>query len=263
MMSGDVDVRQEFSAWGIFWGLVFGVFALFATITNLLQGLFHFDLLPIFKNSLEGFRDFTHWVLDNVALKWLEAGITRMFPAVHFAVPDWYKDGVLISAVLSRARVRAEQLTGTDSDKYNKSFDELGGEEQKKMERNLFRFPYIIFTMVYFLAHSWTMSTRLLALPLSWMIKSISRTILGKVTGTLVATYIMTVVDGLLGWRGMFGLLSRSCHAVVVVPAGDASDTLVANARREVRTQWTVIVLALAASIAFFIWNGYALEYAN
>ncbi len=108
---------REFVTWSGLLNFFGGVFLLFVTITNLLYGLFHFDLQPLFENTLDGFRRFTHFALDVLfygwftwlleqAWYWITYGLSYLLPVVpmlpHISAAAWFKDLALVSLVLSK-----------------------------------------------------------------------------------------------------------------------------------------------------------------
>src|ERR1700687_3371200 len=66
---------REFIWWSSFWGWLGAVFVLSVTITNLLHGLFHLDLLPVFENVLGAFRVWLHWATDIFLFSWIRPAI--------------------------------------------------------------------------------------------------------------------------------------------------------------------------------------------
>jgi len=58
------NARQEYRSWLAAWSWTLGCFLLAATITNFLHGTIHLQLLPVFADSFDGVRSFFHLLLD-------------------------------------------------------------------------------------------------------------------------------------------------------------------------------------------------------
>jgi hypothetical protein len=94
--------------WTKFISNLFIIFALTATLSNFLQGLFNFNLLPIFEYSLNGFQLFVNTITEVLFFYPLIAIVEYVFQLV-FSVsldiqpPNWLNNLCLISVVLLRA----------------------------------------------------------------------------------------------------------------------------------------------------------------
>jgi hypothetical protein len=256
--SRDVVVK-EFGWWGAGLGWLVGVFALTGTITNMLHGIFHFELLPIFENSLQGFRAWTYWIVDTLFLSWMLSALEQFWYACQviasnifdltpvlfkIVVPDWYRDLALISAVLSAASSRASDATsvGPRRTTLERAFP---AESRQEMRRNLGPL-YAIFWAIVLLQD---------------MLARIS-----FVVSYVVVSPVLAVNSRLANalFRPLYHMLEGVTQAGLLEALVNNTEWMVGEPtpadRRWIAWQYFTLVVALAASAAFFFWNGFAMD---
>ena len=195
--------------------------------------MFHFELLPIFANTLADFHRFTHWVLDTFLFSWITwllahawLGWTTLqsyvFPNIKpwlplIVVPGWYKDLALISAVLSRVRGRASDIA--------RHWNNVGPFD------NQIEF-------------------------ISAAMKKLSHALFGS---QIIAGTIFNVVKIGLDGISMNGFAYFLLVNIHLTQRASMPDDLHSAYKRTVFWNWFLLAMALLSSAAFFVANGYAL----
>lgn len=122
--------KQETRSWFGLFGLIFGVFILTVSITNIARQFLSFQLLPIFENSFVGIHSFVSYVVGNTVFRLIELAVEvtekvmqSLFlvafnfdlPELNFRMPSWLSDLSIVSVVLLRAQTQAMQYSNPSS----------------------------------------------------------------------------------------------------------------------------------------------------
>jgi len=252
-----------FSSWYSALGYLIGLFVTFVTITNVIHRTFEYPLLPPFENSIIGFYQWMHWVLDFFIvaplLNFVELYVETVTPGLHktfdfipeitdleLVVPDWYRDLAIISMVFSRSGMLAHTIA---KPQIRKNTPEESMENRRKLGWLLF---YLFRTVVY---------------PMS-LLAYVSG-VVSSAIGSLFAypVYLATRSKTLpqMMWRVVFIALRGvtlggiAWYIALLLNAPLASREDDEGLVRLVGWQTASIAIALAASISLFVWNGYAL----
>ncbi len=258
------QATREFSWWNNFWSWLVGIFLLFATITNFLHGIFHFDLLPLFSNTLADFRHFTHWVLDTFLFSWITwllahawlsltmllsyvfADIKPLLPAI--TVPSWYKDLALISAILSRANSRG--LAYLNSLKMEFKYDDYDGNNK------LLRSNFILF-VICAICTKWE---NILNPPIRIAYYAAKRIIYILFRSSVLAKFIASTIGTAFDGISMNGLGRFISTSIVFYRLRSARGNDAILIQRFARRSWLSLALAILSSVVFFAVNGYLLD---
>jgi hypothetical protein len=115
-------IKHETRTWLSSLTLLFGIFILIASATSLFNHFLGWPLLPVFQGTLDGFRLFTHLILDKTIyspLLWIIRQTLAVlltiysffsseeFSLPHLSVPSWILDFGAVSIILLRAQTRA------------------------------------------------------------------------------------------------------------------------------------------------------------
>lgn len=115
-------VKEEGSGWLVFIGPPFTFFMIFLTITSWIHELTDWSLIPIFENTINGFREFAKFIFETLFYQWVSALLSYLYfnlfvwlsnftPLVPYVpdltVPNWIKEAAVLSIVLLRAQTQA------------------------------------------------------------------------------------------------------------------------------------------------------------
>lgn len=246
----------EYKSWLFAIGFVFTAFILFVTFTSWLNHVFHWELLPIFQNSLNDFRAFTHlifewtffaplsyileytWYVVTLALSKI-LNVEPYLPDIH--IPLWLKDAALISVVLLRSQSRAMKLY----DPLSKHA--MSEEEQIEWHKVISGSPLILRNLI----------------NLAWsLVMLLYRIIRGlkSIFNFLKFKWAKNWISLFFGGVFMLGF-AYFIHDLLVAYATRSLKSKHAVAHRGFM-KWTVISLitALIASLGFFATNGYMIK---
>lgn len=251
--------KREFSWWGLFWGTVASWFALAGTITNYLHYILDLKFLPVFEKSLAGFRDYSHWLLDifvfNALAKLLSQLLTSASLLLSNAIPEiapivfsvsipaWFKNLALVAIVVSKAQERAfslskPQYSAITEDGLAKQREALGfvgfyfyrglWYPISVLDRLVFSFASIIANFVYLITRQF------------WLANLIWNVVRHGLAGATLVSLIK--------------LLQRTIESLLP-PIDDFP------AGKYVFWVYVSLGFAATASVAFILYNGYALQY--
>lgn len=118
-------LRRETASWGKTLAAFLLFFMLTTATINLAYGLFGFDLIPVFENTLGELRRFLHTAFEYLIywpLNTIVSWIMRITFDIRFNIPElagWYIDLVLLSMILSRAERAAMKIAEPIKDESN------------------------------------------------------------------------------------------------------------------------------------------------
>jgi hypothetical protein len=249
-------MRAETQSWFSIFGLLLGIFVLFASITSLLHEMFDLPLLPDSQNNLDHFRRFTHILLDKTfyePLVWLIGriayltmyAVSRLVPFDPFVPPifiqPWFRDVGLISLILLRAQTRAMAystpastltLSAEESLEWGRAMDSA-----PNYLRTSIRASWLLVLILYRIKKGFELPFRNLGL-------EPARKIVGLFVGGALMLSIAYFVHDIL-----------TAIATRHVVSGRAE-----LHRSFLTWMFGSIVCALVASLSLYAWNGYMLE---
>ena len=225
-------LKSEAQTWGQVFGLVLAFFILVTAISNAIYGIFGFALLPIFENTLEHLREFFYGLFDLVlyvpisaVLEWLAEAILKVQISIP-PPPTWYIDLVLVSMILSRAERAAMKMADPITDNI--------GVERSSLERVLW--GVVLFFYV---------PTKAILFPFK------------RFAPDRVYSVLRIFLDGVT-WLGFWFFLHDL--AVVRQYRGQHSEAVKSH-RAFVLFLVLSLLAATAASLVFFVMNGYVHHY--
>lgn len=225
-------------------------------MTSWLHSVFNWMLLPLFENSLSGFRYFTHLVFENLFYKWiicllenivyyfmvLLKPILNWVPFIpDITVPIWFRDTALVSLILLRSQNRAMK----ESDPL--STLEMTKEELAEWDNSVNTTPWIVSTSIAIL---WRVVLTLYFL--TKIIKFPFRILRFQKIEEFIALFV--------GGSLMLGL-AYFLHDVVLSYATRTVNSQKSVAHRAfMKLMGMILFSALAASLIFFATNGYLIH---
>lgn len=245
-------LKKETRSWFTLFGLLFGVFMLSISMTNLARQMFHFELLPIFKTSLDGFQQFTNFLIGSTVFLLIEKTmlifsiaantITTLvigvqFPRLEINIPNWMADLSIVSIVLLKAQTQAMSYASPASSLAIQNVERAEWDwailNCRQPLKTLIRGSWLLVLIVY----------RIKKLA-EWPLRKIQLERTAGATGLFVGGSLLL---------GIFYFL----HDIFSLPATGHLDSSHAHSHR-IFFAWTIVSLlaALLASASFILWNG-------